>query len=231
MKRYNDIFFDLDDTLYDFSAAARESFKETYDLLDYNRFFDSFDRFMQIYEPRNKELWKLYGEGKISKSELNKERYNHPLLSVGINNPALADEFCNAALARIPTKNILIPGAIEILEYLKPKYNLHILSNGFKELQSKKMRTTGISGYFNQLILSDDIGINKPQPELFYYALKRANASVSKSIMIGDMFETDIAGAAGIGMEQIFFNRKQIKELPFAPTYEINSLEAIKDIL
>lgn len=231
MQRYRNLFIDLDDTIYDFSAASRESFHETYDLLHYERYFDSFEQYMQIYEPYNLELWRIYGEGKITKAELNRRRYLHPLETVGVNDPQLAESFCHEALGRIPTKNKLVDGAIELLEYLKPKYRMHILSNGFKELQSHKMRTSGILHYFDSLILSEDIGINKPRRELFEYALEKSGSQVSDSIMIGDMFDTDIAGAAGIGMEQIYYNPKEKKGHPFTPTYEVNHLLQIKEIL
>lgn len=225
------IFFDLDDTLYDFSTASRESFKEAYELLEYNHFFSSFDEYIKIYAPRNIELWKEYGKGFITKEELNKKRYSYPLEVVGIHDEELAMRFCNESLRRIPYKNTLIDGAIELLEYLFPKYNMFILSNGFQELQSKKMETTGLQPYFKKLILSDHIGINKPQRELFEYALNITNSKLEESIMIGDMFETDIQGAANIGMKQIFFNRNRIESLAFTPTYEVYSLKEIKDIL
>lgn len=231
MQKYKNLFIDLDDTLYDFSAASRESFKESYDLLHYERFFDSFDHYMSIYLPYNLELWKLYGDGKITKEELNSRRYAHPLESVGVYDQPLADRFCRESLLRIPTKKYIIPGAIELLKYLRPNYRMFILSNGFKELQSHKMRTAGMTGYFDALILSEDIGINKPRPELFRYALEKTSSALEESIMIGDMFETDIIGAANIGMEQIFFNPKRLTQLPFAPTYEVNNLLEIKGIL
>jgi putative hydrolase of the HAD superfamily len=204
---------------------------ETYDLLHYERFFDSFDHYLSIYEPYNLELWRIYGEGKITKAELNRRRYSHPLEVVGINDQKLADRFCREALGRIPTKNKLIDGAIELLEYLRPKYRMYILSNGFTELQSHKMRTTGIDKYFDALILSEEIGVNKPNRELFEYALQKSALDVKESIMIGDMFETDIVGAANIGMEQIYFNPKKKDDNTFAPTYMVTELLQIKDIL
>ena len=231
MQRYRNLFIDLDDTLYDFSAASRESFKETYDLLRYDRFFDSFDHFYSIYEPYNLQLWHIYGEGKITKEELNRRRYSYPLEVVGVHDQELADTFCREALGRIPTKNRLVEGAVELLEYLRPKYNMYILSNGFKELQSRKMRTAGIDKYFDALILSEDIGVNKPNRELYEYALQKTGATIEDSIMIGDMFETDIVGAANIGMEQIYFNPKEKRGNAFAPTYTVTRLLQIKDIL
>ena len=231
MRKYKNIFIDLDDTIYDFAAASRESFQEAYNLLGYKEYFRSFEHFMSLYEPYNLELWKRYGEGKITKNELNHKRYAYPLKMVGIDNQELADTFCREVLGRIPTKNKVIPGAIELLDYLQPKYNLYILSNGFKELQSRKMQTAGLLKYFKRLVLSDDIGINKPRPELFIHALQVADASTEECIMIGDMFDTDITGAAGVGMDQIFFNSKGLDTLPFEPTFKVRKLLEIKEIL
>ena len=231
MQRYKNLFIDLDDTIYDFSGASRESFRETYDLLHYERYFDSFEHYLSLYEPYNLELWRIYGEGKITKEELNRRRYSHPLECVGVNDQQLADRFCREALGRIPTKGPLMPGAMEIIEYLRPKYNMYILSNGFKELQSRKMRTAGIDGYFDALILSEDIGVNKPNRELYEYALAKTGSKLSESLMIGDMFDTDIVGAANIGMEQMYYNPKEKKGHAFTPTYEVTHLLQIKEIL
>ncbi len=231
MQRYKNLFIDLDDTVYDFSAASEESFCETYELLQYGRFFDSFEHYLSIYKPYNLELWRIYGEGKITKEELNKRRYSYPLECVGIHDQELADTFCKEALSRIPTKGPLMPGAIELLEYLRPKYRMFILSNGFKELQSRKMHAAGIDKYFDELILSEDIGVNKPNRELYDYALQKTGSTLEESLMIGDMFETDIAGAANIGMEQIYYNPKGKQGHPFVPTYEVRHLLEIKEIL
>lgn len=231
MQKYKNLFIDLDDTLYDFSAASREAFRETYELLQYGRFFSSFEQYMDLYSPYNLMLWGLYGEGKITKEELNKRRYSHPLEAVGVHDQELADTFCREALSRIPTKGPLISGAIELLEYLRPKYNMYILSNGFKELQSHKMRTAGIDKYFDRLILSEDIGVNKPNRELYEHALHVTDSRLEESIMIGDMFDTDIAGAANAGMEQIYYNPKGRTGHSFEPTYEVAHLLQIKEIL
>jgi putative hydrolase of the HAD superfamily len=231
MTKYRNLFIDLDDTVYDFSAASRESFLETYEQLHYGRYFDSFEHYMSIYEPYNLELWHIYGEGKITKDELNRRRYSHPLEVVGVNDPQLADTFCRQALGLIPTKGPLEPGALELLEYLRPKYRLYILSNGFKELQSRKMQTAGIDKYFDALILSEDIGVNKPHRKLYEHAMQRTASKPEESIMIGDMFDTDIVGAANFGIDSIYYNPKGKTGHPFAPTYEVNHLLEIKEIL
>ena len=231
MQRYKNLFIDLDDTIYDFSSAAKESFQETYELLQYWRFFDSFEHYLSIYEPYNLELWRIYGEGRITKEELNRQRYSYPLKVVGVDDQELADTFCREALGRIPTKGPLMPGAIELLEHLRPKYRMFILSNGFKELQSHKMRTAGIDRYFDRLILSDDIGVNKPNRELYEHALQVTGSVLEESIMIGDMFDTDIVGAANIGMDQIYYNPKGKNGNAFEPTFEVAHLLQIKEIL
>ena len=231
MKQYKTIFIDLDDTIYDFVGSSRESFKEAYDLLGYASYFNSFEHFLSLYEPYNLELWHRYGEGKITKEELNRKRYSYPLKMVGIDNQELADMFCSEVLSRIPTKNKVVPGAIELLEHLYKKYPLYILSNGFKELQAHKMRSAGLTKYFKGIVLSDDIGINKPNPELFIHALQVAHTTAEESLMIGDLFETDIVGATGVGMDQLFYNRKRLDTLPFEPTYKVDNLLQIIDIL
>lgn len=231
MNKYNTLFIDLDDTLFDFSAASREAFRETYELLGYGRFFDSFDQWLGIYEPRNKELWQEYNAGKINKAQLNKIRYSYPLEAVGCPNEELGARFGTEALRRIPHKNMLLPGAIELLEYLSPKYEMFILSNGFMELQSQKMATTGLTKYFKRVILSEEIGVNKPHPELFEYALEVSGAQKNSTLMIGDAFESDIIGAANSGLDQMFLNRVGEKELSFRPTFEVSELCEIQKYL
>ena len=227
MKKYRTLFIDLDDTLFDFKGASREAFRETYELLGYDRFFESFDQFLQIYEPKNRELWQEYNAGKITKAELNRVRYSYPLAVVGHPDEALGARFGVEALGRIPHKNMLLPGALEMVEYLSGKYELFILSNGFMELQSQKMATTGLTKYFKRVILSEEIGRNKPDPALFEYALEVAGACKECSLMIGDAFETDILGAANVGIDQMFLNVKGEKNLSFRPTFEVSSLSEV----
>ena len=231
MDKYSTLFIDLDDTLFDFAAASREAFRETYDQLGYCRFFDSFDQWLGIYEPCNKRLWQEYNAGKINKAQLNKIRYSYPLEAVGYPDEELGARFGTEALQRIPHKNKLLPGAIELLEYLAPKYEMFILSNGFMELQSQKMATTGLTKYFKRVILSEEIGVNKPHPKLFEYALQVSGAQKDSTLMIGDAFESDIMGAANAGLDQMFLNRGDVKELSFRPTFEVSELCEIQKYL
>ena len=230
--RYKALFIDLDNTLYDFTANSREAYHEVYQLMDYDRFFSSFEEYFAIYEKRNAELWDLYDEGTITKEQLNTERYLHPLKVAHVNRAEeIAQTFFAEAMKRLPTKGLLRPHAIECLEYLRPRYQLYILSNGFTELQTHKMQSAGINHFFDGIVLSEDINVNKPQRALFDYALTISDTSAEESLMIGDHFEVDIIGAKNAGWDQMFYNYKGITEKPFAPTYEITSLEQVKDYL
>ncbi|WP_195621725.1 YjjG family noncanonical pyrimidine nucleotidase [Bacteroides clarus] len=228
---YKNLFFDLDDTLWAFSANARDTYEEMYRKYDYDRFFDSFEHYYSLYQRRNLELWAEYADGKVTKEELNRQRYLYPLEAVGAGDSALAEAYEKDALATIPTKSKLMPHAREVLEYLSAKYNLYILSNGFKELQFHKMRSSDIDKYFRKVILSDDIGILKPWPEIFHFALSATQSELNDSLMIGDSWENDIAGAAGVGMHQVFYNLSGRTDLPFTPTYQITDLKELLDLL
>ena len=146
--KYKNLFFDLDDTIWAFSRNARDTFEEVYQKYSFDRYFDSFNHYYTLYQQRNTELWVEYGEGKITKDELNSQRFFYPLQAVGVKDEALAERFSRDFFAIIPTKSVLMPHAKEVLEYLAPKYNLYILSNGFQELQCHKMRSAGIDLLF-----------------------------------------------------------------------------------
>lgn len=228
---YKNLFFDLDDTLWAFSLNARDTYEEMYHKHKYDRFFDSFDHYYALYNRRNLELWAEYANGQVTKEELNRQRYLYPLEAVGAGDADLARAYEKDALATIPTKSKLMPHAREILEYLSPKYNLYILSNGFQELQFYKMQSSNIDRYFKKVVLSDDIGILKPWPEIFHFALSATQSELRESLMIGDSWENDITGAAKVGMHQVFYNPSRYTELSFTPTYQIADLKELMDLL
>lgn len=167
----------------------------------------------------------------MTKDELNRQRFFYPLQAVGVKDEVLADRFSKDFFAIIPTKSGLMPHAKEVLEYLVPKYNLYILSNGFRELQSHKMRSAGVDGYFKKVILSEDLGVLKPRPEIFNFALSATQSEMRESLMIGDSWEADITGAHGIGMHQAFYNVTERAAFPFLPTYHIHSLKELMNLL
>lgn len=229
--QYKNLFFDLDDTLWTFSYNARDTFEEMYRKYEYDRYFRSFQHFYELYERRNVELWAEYADGKVTKDELNRQRFLYPLEAVGEGDAALAKAFSEDFFAVIPTKSRLMPHAREVLEYLAPKYNLYILSNGFQELQCHKMRSAGIDRYFKKIVLSDDIGVLKPWPEIFHFAMSATQSELRESLMIGDSWDNDIAGARGVGMHQVYYNVTGRSEFPFKPTYQITDLKELLQLL
>ncbi|RGX74287.1 YjjG family noncanonical pyrimidine nucleotidase [Bacteroides stercorirosoris] len=229
--QYKNLFFDLDDTLWAFSYNARDTFEEMYRKYEYDRYFRSFQHFYELYERRNVELWAEYADGKVTKDELNRQRFLYPLEAVGEGDAALAKAFSEDFFAVIPTKSRLMPHAREVLEYLAPKYNLYILSNGFQELQCHKMRSAGIDRYFKKVVLSDDIGVLKPWPEIFHFAMSATQSELRDSLMIGDSWDNDITGARGVGMHQVYYNVTGRSEFPFKPTYQITDLKELLQLL
>ena len=234
MKQYDVLFIDLDNTLYDFSANSLEVYQTVYALLGYERWFDSFDHYFALYEEYNVRLWERYAQGTITKDYLNAERYAHPLRVVGVPDAeALAARFWDEARQRLPLGKRLMPHAREVLDYLRPKYKLYILSNGFTELQSRKLQSGGIAHYFDGMILSEDIGVNKPHPEIFEYAMRMAGTTANKALMIGDNLDVDVEGARGVGMDQVFYNvgGMALDANRPSPTFVVDSLLALKKLL
>lgn len=232
MNKYTTIFFDLDDTLWDTVNNAKESLSELYDAHNINRFYESFDDFYAVYSKYTTTLWEQYNHGHIDKPTLIKERFLAPFRSFGTITEKHALEMNEDFFARIATKKGLINGALEILDYLKPKYRMHIISNGFTELQDKKISGSGLGGYFDKVVLSDSLGINKPDPRIFNHLLNLAQTESSEVIMIGDNINTDILGAKNSGIDQIWFNPEQSSDQNNTnPNYEICSLLEIKNIL
>ncbi len=232
MARFRNLFFDLDDTLWAFSENARDTFGELYDRFEYGRFFRSFSHFYDLYTVRNLELWGDYAVGKVTKSELNRLRFLYPLQQVGVEDAALAKAFAEAFFAALPDKRKLVPHARETLDYLSARgYRLYILSNGFAELQGRKMRSSGIDHYFGKVVLSDDIGVLKPAPAIFHFAMSATQSLPEESLMIGDSWASDIVGARAAGIRQVFYDPAGSAELPFRPTYHIHDLRELAAFL
>lgn len=229
---YRSIFIDLDDTLWAFTENARDTFEEMYHQYRFERYFQSFDHFMKLYTPKNLELWDLYGRHEISKDELNARRFSYPLLQVGVDDPALVKAYSDGFFAAIPYKRKLMPHAMEALEYLSGKYRLYILSNGFRELQEQKMRSAGILRYFRKIVLSEDIGVHKPFPAIFNFAMSATQSEFRTSLMIGDNWKNDIVGAREVGMGQGYYcPDAEPSVLDFQPTFLLRDWKEIKKVL
>ncbi len=233
-RRYDVLFIDLDDTLYDFTTNSTDAYREVYALMDYDRWFDGFDHYYRLYWERNRELWVLYGDNKITKEQLNAERYTYPLHAMGVPDAdAVGARFWEESMKRLPLGKQLMPHTREVLEYLRPRYRMYILSNGFSELQARKMQSAGIGHYFDGVVLSEDIGVNKPHRAIFEHALRVAGVAADRALMIGDNYEVDAKGAHGAGIDQVLYNAAGIELAPdqWRPTYLISSLLELKDIL
>ena len=229
---YKDLFFDLDHTLWDFETNSKETIQELYTT---HRLADlgivDFDGFYSTYSAHNHRLWDRYTKGFIKQEELRWKRVYLSLLDFKVANEPLAKEMSQAYLEILPNKKHLFPYTIEILEYLKQKdYKMHLITNGFESVQFKKIKNSGLQDYFIEVITSEASNSLKPQKEIFEYALKNANTSVEKSIMIGDNESADIQGGINIGMDTIFVNHIQV--VPTIPaTYTITHLKELENIL
>ena len=231
MKSYKDIFFDLDRTLWDFDAAAEVAFERIYDQYHLKeRGIPSAHEFHEVYHPLNEKLWELYRVDKITKEDLNRTRFQKPLEHYGIHDIELADHLSEDYVYWSPRIVRLVPGTMELLQYLKPKYHLHLITNGFQEVQHTKLSGAGLEPYFETLTVSEEVGVKKPNPEIFRYALQKAGASAEESLMIGDEMAVDIDGARAAGMDTLFFNPTGT-ETAGERTYEVRALLDIKQLL
>ena len=225
MKKH--IFFDLDHTIWDFDRNAEETLNELYHTYDLNKLgLTSCADFIATYTENNHQLWADYHLGKITKDFLRSERFSKTFIQLGVHPDAVPHQFEDDYVNISPTKTNLFDAAEEVLAYLQQKYTLHIISNGFKETTLTKMNVSNLNPYFHNVIISEDVGVNKPSPVIFQHALDKAKARKEESIMIGDSLEADIYGALNFGMEAIFFNPLK-KEKPEDVKQEITHLKEL----
>ena len=204
-----DIFFDLDHTLWDFDRNSEMAF----DRIFKNKFPEiKTQDFILKYAPINQACWKLYQNDQITHLEL---RYNRLKFSFDALNFVISDsninEIANDYIEFLTDNNYLFDGAIEVLEYLKPKYRLHIITNGFATVQDKKISNAALAGYFETITNSELAGVKKPNSIIFDYAVNVAKASKENCIMIGDCLDADVNGALNAGLDAIFFNDKKVE--------------------
>ncbi len=231
MKNYRHIFFDLDRTLWDFEANSLITLQEIFENRKLTSFgIPDFDIFLKFYKTYNIQLWDLYKQGKVEKEYLSVERFDGTLRHFSIKNEELARKIAKDYVQISPTKTKLFPFVNEILTYLKEKYQLHIITNGFNEVQFVKLKNSRLDQFFTKVITSEMIGIQKPNPKIFEYALSEANAASNESIMIGDDQKTDIIGAQNFGMDQVFVDYN-FEALICNPSYRIHHLKELEGLL
>ena len=199
-----DIFFDLDHTLWDFEKNSALTFEK---IFAHYKVRVHLPDFLTLYVPVNLEFWKLYREDKIKKEALRYLRLRRVFDALGY---SIDDELIyllsEAYIEHLSSFNHLIPNSVAVLEYLQPRYNIHIITNGFQEIQEKKLRNANINGFFREIINSEMAGVKKPNPIIFKLALERARVAPEMAVMVGDNIEADILGAQAVGMHTLHFN-------------------------
>jgi putative hydrolase of the HAD superfamily len=196
------IFFDLDHTLWDFETNSNKTFSY---IFERNKLQLNFDAFIEVYQPINFRYWKLFREDKVNKADLRYGRLREAFDAIGYKvNDEMIHLLSEEYITFLADHKALFDNALDILDYLKPQYSMHIITNGFEEVQIRKLRNSNLSPFFDQVITSEKVGVKKPNPVIFEYALEIAGADAHESVMIGDNFEADIIGAMEVGMQAIF---------------------------
>lgn len=229
---YQNIFFDLDHTIWDFEANAKDSIHEVFQQTNLNeRGITDFDQFFDRYSVHNTRLWDLYTKGRIKQDVLKWKRMYLAILDFKIADEALAKEMDKQFLTILPTKSKVFPYTFEILDYLVEKnYRLHLITNGFDVIQAGKLKSSNMEKYFENVVTSEASGSLKPKPEIFEYALNAAKAERQTSIMIGDNQDADIAGANGVEIDTVWVNHIAAEQI-VPSKYTITSLDQLKGIL
>lgn len=231
MKTYKHLFFDLDRTLWDLDRNSRETLLELFQHYKLEELgVLNFDAFFENYKHINDRLWDDYRKGLIHKDNLRTIRFSQTLQLFDIFDPRLAEQIGYSYVEISPKKTNLLPNALSTLEYLAPNYQIHIITNGFEEVQLIKLENSGLRPYFSQIITSEKAQCKKPDPRIFAFALHEAGAKRNESLMIGDSLELDIIGAKQVGINQVYFNPEGHKHA-VEITHEIKNLQELQTIL
>ena len=244
MKQYKAVFIDWDDTIGDFVGAAKLALQDMYEKYNLSEYFASFEEFFLLYKPHNLELWDKYGKDQVTKEYLSFDRFFFPLMhgskvgerlkvkgerqDVAALAEQLSEDFLNMTTARFS----LLPGAEELVRYLAAKYPLTVVTNGFVEVQYEKFDKSGLRDCFAHIVLSEEVGCQKPNPRIFEEALCMNGLQAEDVVMIGDSWNSDIQGAINAGIDQIWI-RKSKDPLPEgqSATYLVQSLSEVMEIL
>jgi putative hydrolase of the HAD superfamily len=231
MKTYKHIFFDLDRTLWDLEKNSDEALIELYAKHKLESLgIKPFDHFNVIYRKVNERMWAYYLKGQINKETLRFGRFHKTFLSYGVDNTHLARQFAADYSHVTPKKSHVFPDTHDVLNYLKTKYKLHIITNGFEDVQHIKMKHSNLHGYFEHIVTSDRAGVQKPTRGIFEYTISLAKTSKEECIMIGDSYEADIIGARNAGIDQVYFNNMGDRKGKTC-TYEISGLKELMKLL
>ena len=226
-NKITDVFFDLDHTLWDFEKNSLLTFKKIFNFLDIKI---SLSNFIKTYRPINLEFWKLFRENKISRDELRNERLRLTFLKLNVKiDDHQIVKISDMYLKYLTSFSFLHEGTFDLLNFLKKKYSLHIISNGFEEIQKRKVINSGLYKFFDNIFTSEVIGYKKPNPKIFHFVLNEVNIKPVSAVMIGDSKEADIMGALNIGLNAIHFNSNNEKNHDLCVI--VRSLKEIKNYL
>lgn len=228
--KFKHLFFDLDRTLWDYETNCREVLDDIFDLYLNSTENLTRESFREAFHVENKNLWHAFTQNQINKNYLRKNRFIQTLRQLSLENPSLAEQIEDHYITQTPFKTKLLPGAKELVENLSREYTLHIITNGFEDVQNHKLKNIGLDKYFTTVITSDLAQARKPQPEIFHFALAHAGALPHESVIIGDDPHVDIKGAINVGIASIMYNSTHIPhDLTDHP--EVNELSEVKDLL
>ena len=244
MKQYKAVLIDWDDTIGDFIGAAKLALQEMYDKYHLSDYFASHEEFVSLYKPHNIELWDKYGKDLVTKAFLRVDRFLWPLLhgsKVGERQEAtgerqelttLAEQMSEDFLHLTTAHFSLLEGAEALVRYLAEKYPLTVVTNGFVEVQYEKFDKSGLRDCFAHIVLSEEVGCQKPNPRIYEEALRMNGISAEEAVMIGDSWNSDIQGAINAGIDQIWIRKSQ-DSLPNgqSATYIVKSLDEVMEIL
>ncbi|MCB2409829.1 YjjG family noncanonical pyrimidine nucleotidase [Hymenobacter lucidus] len=230
-KPYRHLFFDLDHTLWDFEKNADETLRTLFDQHALGRFgLFTVEEFINRYRDVNHALWRMYQNNQISQQQLRSVRFVRTLTRLGLSEEDVPFNISQQFTDLLPRKSAVFPFTHEVLDYLQEKYTLHLITNGFKDIQHIKLTSSNLTDYFQEVITSECSGYLKPDARMFSHALERTGATAAESLMIGDNLECDVLGAYNAGIDQVYFNPD--KRRHFASiTYEISCLSELREFL
>lgn len=230
--RYKHIFFDLDRTLWDFDTNSRFALEVIYEKNELDTLgILNLEAFIQVYQDINEQMWTSYRLGNLSKAHLRTRRFSKTLAHFGYENEKLGIKLDQDYIAISPYQTALLPQAIETVGYLAEKYQLHIITNGFEEVQNIKLDKSGLLPFFKTMMTSERAMARKPDPIVFQLACKMAGANTFDSLMVGDDLEADIIGAKNVSMDQVYFNPVRKSHGVNDITHEITNLSELRTIL
>ena len=230
MSHYRHIFFDLDHTLWDFDKNSGETLVELYAKYGLGSFGFDVNEFIEGFIRVNYQLWDQFNRKELTRDQLRQKRFSQVFEEISPMNPIPPSDLSEDYISNCPQRSHVLPGVHETLEYLKQKYSLHIITNGFHEIQFTKLKSSKIDHYFTHIVTSKESGAAKPDREAFDFILQKAETVPNECIMVGDDLLADMNGARSVGIDQVYFNPKKITHTD-SVTFEITDLRELMSIL